>query len=100
MSAPPIGTISMIPNASDRTATIGNSSFEPGFATRMPTRTSAVPRTERLITFWPRYVMGRWGSHSMSFPAAIRLPVNVRNPSTTSIPRATMVTFSMCGDCR
>ena len=44
--------------------------------------------------------MGRWGRISWSLPKAIRLPVNVRNPSTTSIPSADMVNAAICGACR
>ena len=36
------------------------------------------------MTFWFLYVIGRVGSTSWSLPAAIRLPVNVRYPSSTS----------------
>jgi hypothetical protein len=39
-----------------------------------------------LVTFCSGYVTGRWGIHftSWSFPAAMRLPVKVRKPSSTS----------------
>ena len=44
------------------------------------------------MTFWPRYVIGRPGSSSWSLAAAIRLPVNVSPPTTTSKSSAVSVT--------
>ena len=41
-------------------------------------------RSPRLTTFCPEYVIGRCGKTSWSFPAAIRLPVKVSEPRTTS----------------
>jgi len=40
------------------------------------------------MAFCPLYVIGRVGMISMSLPAAIKLPVKVRNPKITSATKA------------
>ena len=49
------------------------------------TPTAAIASTARLTKFCPLYVIGRCGRTSCSFPAAIRLPVNVSEPRITSM---------------
>src|SRR5882762_2848266 len=45
---------------------------------------TATPSNPRLTKFCPLYVIGRCGKISWSFPAAIKLPVNVSEPRITS----------------
>ena len=58
-----------------------------GCATSIPATAMATPRSPRLTMFCPLYVMGRCGKISCSFPAAIKLPVNVSDPRMTSSER-------------
>jgi hypothetical protein len=63
---------------------MGNRNARVGSITsQMPLRT-AIASSVKLTAFCPRYVIGRVGSTSCSLPAAMRLPVQVRNPSSTS----------------
>ena len=97
MSAPPMRMTNSTPNSSERTTSAGNMLVRAGSPTSAAAMITAAPRIERFTTFWPGYTAGRSGNKPWSLPNAIRLPVNVRNPSSTSMPRATMVNRSMPG---
>ncbi len=88
MSAPPIGMINSTPKASEIKIISGNSSQAFGKNTNSTPAKMATPNSDKLIAFWPLYVIGRVGMISMSLPAAIRLPVKVRKPRITSATRA------------
>ena len=84
MSAPPIGMTSIQPKFSARMMISTNSDRRPDSdpASESAAHPAARPgrMAEKLTMFWPLYSHGRCGIHliSCSFPAAIRLPVNVR----------------------
>src|SRR6201984_855105 len=89
MSAPPIGMMSSTPNSKARPTMARKARADHAAAGCTATRTpsaTAITSTPMLTTFCPGYVTGRWGIHrtSCSFPVAIRLPVNVRNPRMIS----------------
>jgi hypothetical protein len=78
MSAPPIGMINSTPKTSESRITSGNRYGVLGLATSQRPAATAIASSRRFTKFCPRYVIGRVGMTSWSFPAAIRLPVQVR----------------------
>ena len=93
--APPIGMMNSNPNSTASPTTPENAWADHGavgFTTTATPSAAAITRTPILTTFCPGYVTGRWGIHltSCSLPAAIKLPVKVRNPRMTSATMALM----------
>ncbi len=78
MSAPPIGSTSSTPKASASTMSAGNRYVRLGSIINMTAITTAAASSVKLMTFCPRYTIGRVGITSCSLPAATRLPVQVR----------------------
>ena len=63
-------------------------------------RASIAARMERLKKFCPLYVIGYPRMSPCSFPAAIKLPVNVKEPSITSTPITPTRTVPSAAPCR
>jgi hypothetical protein len=84
MSAPPIGMINSTPNSNAAPINTANATVESGSTTSQIAAMTDVISVPMLTKFRPGYTIGRVETISCSLPNAIRLPVNVKKPSSIS----------------